>query len=381
MYRVHPRMRRTLLSSAVAAVIGSAAHAQVQVEAAAGSPTEEIFVTGSRISRQGFDSPTPVTAIDNDYLLDLGFVNVGAAVQQMPANKASLTPETNGFGSFNVGAQIANLRALGAGRTLTLVDGRRHIASTDTANVDLNLIPPLLVERTEIVTGGASAAYGSDAVAGVINVILDKNLEGVRWQADVYQTGEGDGTSRHSVRCRRHGALRRPRPFGHRRRIRGRRRHRLVRADARLVPRFAGHRHEPRQPHQRPAAQHHHEQRGARQHDLGRHDHRRVELGEHGAERGGFRRQPRLRHAARCERHTDARTLPVLLQAGRRQLRPQPDEDQLGLQRHAWRARIRRTARGLPRLLHVTFAGDNVRPAKGSVKKWIERYGDRTIPR
>ena len=105
MYRVQPRMRRTLLASAVAAVIGSAAHAQVQVEAAAGSQTEEIFVTGSRISRQGFDSPTPVTAIDNDYLLDLGFVNVGAAVQQMPANKASLTPETNGFGSFNVGAR------------------------------------------------------------------------------------------------------------------------------------------------------------------------------------------------------------------------------------------------------------------------------------
>ena len=129
--------------------------------------------------------------------MDLGFVNVGAAVQQLPTNKASLTPETNGFGSFNVGAQIANLRALGAARTLTLVDGRRHIASTDTGNVDLNLIPPLLLDRTEIVTGGASAAYGSDAVAGVINVILDKDLEGVRWQADVYQSAEGDGTSRH----------------------------------------------------------------------------------------------------------------------------------------------------------------------------------------
>jgi iron complex outermembrane recepter protein len=193
-YRDYPGLRRTLLASAVAAVIGSAAHAQ---QAQVGAATEEIFVTGSRISRQGFDAPTPVTSIDNDYLLDLGFVNVGAAVQQMPANKASLTPETNGFGSFNVGAQIANLRALGSTRTLTLVDGRRHIASTDTANVDLNLIPPLLLERTEIVTGGASAAYGSDAVAGVINVILDKDLEGVRWQADIYQTGEGDGTSRH----------------------------------------------------------------------------------------------------------------------------------------------------------------------------------------
>jgi len=197
-YRVHARGHRSLLGyAALAAAVAGVVDAQVQTPAAGEGATEEIFVTGSRISRQGFDAPTPVTAIDSDYLLDLGFVNVGAAIQQLPANKASLTPETNGFGSFNVGAQIANLRALGAARTLTLVDGRRHIASTDTANVDLNLIPPLLLERTEIVTGGASAAYGSDAVAGVINVILDKNLEGVRWQADLYQSAEGDGTSRH----------------------------------------------------------------------------------------------------------------------------------------------------------------------------------------
>jgi iron complex outermembrane receptor protein len=182
----------TAVASAVAAVI------ETRVQAQAGDAgLEEIFVTGSRISRQGFDAPTPVTSIDSDYLLDLGFVNVGAAVQQLPINKASLTPETNGFGSFNVGAQIVNLRALGSNRTLTLVDGRRHIASTDTANVDLNLIPPLLLERTEVVTGGASAAYGSDALAGVVNVILDKDLAGLRFQADYYQTGEGDGESMH----------------------------------------------------------------------------------------------------------------------------------------------------------------------------------------
>ena len=197
-HRVYPCARGSLLGyAALAAAVAGAVDAQVQTQATGEGPQDEIFVTGSRISRQGFDAPTPVTSIDNDYLLDLGFVNVGAAVQQLPANKASLTPETNGFGSFNVGAQIANLRALGAARTLTLVDGRRHIASTDTGNVDLNLIPPLLLERTEIVTGGASAAYGSDAVAGVINVILDKDMEGIRWQADVYQSGEGDGTSRH----------------------------------------------------------------------------------------------------------------------------------------------------------------------------------------
>jgi hypothetical protein len=91
---------------AVAVALGSGGIAHAQLE--------EIFVTGSRISRDGFDAPTPVTAIDNDYLLDLGMINVGAAIQQLPINKASLTPETNGFGSFNVGAQIVNLRALGS---------------------------------------------------------------------------------------------------------------------------------------------------------------------------------------------------------------------------------------------------------------------------
>ena len=179
--RFNARGRGALLGGAVLAA--GVAGAQEPGEPSAS--LEEIFVTGSRISREGFDAPTPVTSIDSDYLLDLGYVNVGAAVQQLPINKASLTPETNGFGSFNVGAQIVNLRALGSNRTLTLVDGRRHIASTDTANVDLNLIPPLLLERTEVVTGGASAAYGSDALAGVVNVILDKNLEGVRFQADL----------------------------------------------------------------------------------------------------------------------------------------------------------------------------------------------------
>jgi len=187
--------RGFLAYAAVASAVAAALETRVQAQG--GDGLEEVFVTGSRISRQGFDAPTPVTSIDSDYLLQLGYVNVGAAVQQLPINKASLTPETNGFGSFNVGAQIVNLRALGSNRTLTLVDGRRHIASTDTANVDLNLIPPLLLERTEVVTGGASAAYGSDALAGVVNVILDKNLEGLRFQADYYQTGDSDGKSTH----------------------------------------------------------------------------------------------------------------------------------------------------------------------------------------
>lgn len=176
----------------------SALGASLNVRAQSADPAlEEVVVSGSRIKRDGFETPTPVTTIDNTFMSNLGYVNVGKAIQDLPINKASLTPETNGFGSFNVGAQIINLRALGSNRTLTLVDGRRHIASTDTGNVDLNLIPSLLLDRTEIVTGGASAAYGSDALAGVINVILNKNLDDLRWEADVYQAQEGDGTSRH----------------------------------------------------------------------------------------------------------------------------------------------------------------------------------------
>ncbi|HEY5566330.1 MAG TPA: TonB-dependent receptor [Gammaproteobacteria bacterium] len=171
--------------------------ADAQPPAGPNERAEEVFVTGSRISRDGFDTPTPVTAIDADYIEGLGLVNVGEAVQQLPITRAQFTPLTNGWGSFNVGAQIINLRGLGPTRTLTLVDGRRHIPSTNSGTVDLNLIPPLLLDRTEIVTGGASAAYGSDALAGVINVILDKDLEGLRWQADYGQSAEGDGSSTH----------------------------------------------------------------------------------------------------------------------------------------------------------------------------------------
>jgi outer membrane receptor protein involved in Fe transport len=191
-HSIDPKPSQYLLGGCVLAIAAAGG-----VHAQPGPGVDEVFVTGSRISRDGFDAPTPVTAIDSEFLLDLGYVNVGAAIQQLPSNKATLTPETNGFGSFNVGAQIANLRALGSNRTLTLVDGRRHIPSTDTANVDLNLIPPLLLDRTEIVTGGASAAYGSDALAGVINVILDKDLEGVRWQMDYGQTSRSEGEAVH----------------------------------------------------------------------------------------------------------------------------------------------------------------------------------------
>ncbi|MEJ1963387.1 MAG: TonB-dependent receptor [Gammaproteobacteria bacterium] len=159
---------------------------------------EQVVITGSRIARSGFDTPSPVTTMGEDELRSLSVTNIGAAVSQLPAFRASTNPTTNGFGSFNVGAQIVNLRALGVTRNLILVDGRRFAPTTREGSADLNLIPSMLIERTDIVTGGASAAYGSDAVAGVVNVILNKKLSGLRAQVDYGVSNEGDGDDYHA---------------------------------------------------------------------------------------------------------------------------------------------------------------------------------------
>jgi outer membrane receptor protein involved in Fe transport len=163
--------------------------------------SEEIIVTGSRVSRSGFDSSQPLTTIDSQQIENLGLVNVGDVVRTLPQNTPFFTETNIGIGNFNVGAQLANLRGLNpffGTRTLTLVDTRRVVPTTEGGAVDLTLIPSMLVERTEVVTGGASAQYGSDAIAGVVNVILDKDLEGVKAQVDYGQTAEGDGGDTHA---------------------------------------------------------------------------------------------------------------------------------------------------------------------------------------
>ncbi|MCP5143372.1 MAG: TonB-dependent receptor [Gammaproteobacteria bacterium] len=169
---------------------------------------EEIYVTGTRVTRTTFDTPNPITVLDNQYMEDLGLVNISDMVQQIPQNQAYVTPTNIGLGNFNVGASLANLRGMNpyyGTRTLTLVDGRRHVPSTNGGAVDLNLIPSLLVARSEIVTGGASAAYGTDAVAGVVNIILDTKFEGVKAQIDYGQTFRSDGDDFHGAFAAGHG--------------------------------------------------------------------------------------------------------------------------------------------------------------------------------
>lgn len=187
-------VRFLIFASASAGAAGTAAAASP----ATGTDTElqEVIVTGSRLST-GFTTPTPVTVLGADLIEELNITNVGAGANELPAFRATTTPTTNGWGSFNVGAQIVNLRGLGVTRNLVLVDGRRFAPVTREGTVDLNLVPSGLVERLEVVTGGASAAYGSDAIAGAVNVILDKDLTGIKAQADYGISEEGDGSNYH----------------------------------------------------------------------------------------------------------------------------------------------------------------------------------------
>jgi iron complex outermembrane receptor protein len=154
---------------------------------------EEITVTGSRIVRDGIAAPTPVTVVGAERLQNLGAPNVGALLNTLPSFRASSNPQTANISPRAAGTSLADLRGLGATRTLVLVNGRRFVPSTLEGSVDLNQIPTLLIDRSEIVTGGASAQYGSDAVAGVVNLILNDKLEGVRTDLQYSRTEEGDG--------------------------------------------------------------------------------------------------------------------------------------------------------------------------------------------
>lgn len=159
-------------------------------------PEREVVVTGTRIIRDGFQAPTPVTVLNiEDIQNGSPSNNIADFVNQMPSLAGSTMPANSrlNLSSGQAGINALNLRNLGETRTLVLVNGRRSVASTITSLVDVNTIPQALVKQVEIVTGGASSAYGSDAVAGVVNFILDNKYEGLKVNADVGVTDKGDG--------------------------------------------------------------------------------------------------------------------------------------------------------------------------------------------
>jgi outer membrane receptor protein involved in Fe transport len=172
-------LKRKPLSVAIATALGvvSASGAFMDVAYAADDEMlEEVVVTGSRIKRANIDSASPVTVFDQDEIKARGFTDVGYMLQRMPSMAGSpIGTTTNNGGN---GAVVVNLRGLGSNRTLTLVNGKRVVDGGD-----YQTIPATMIERVEILKDGASAVYGADAVAGVVNIITKKNYEGFEIEA------------------------------------------------------------------------------------------------------------------------------------------------------------------------------------------------------
>ena len=199
-----------LASGAALAIVPGAALAQVTTaepspatapadqEAAAAETaqtTSDIVVTGSRLQANGNQAPTPVTVVSADQLLNATPSNIPDALNKLPQFQLSTGPGrvSPGVTSLTNVGNYLNLRGIGINRSLILLDGRRVPATTDSGFVDTNTLPQLLVQRVDVVTAGASAAYGSDAVSGVVNFVLDRNFTGLKGVAQAGVSSRGDG--------------------------------------------------------------------------------------------------------------------------------------------------------------------------------------------
>jgi len=199
---------RLLASSIIAGVIGfaspsAAQTANTQTTSAQARPAQtqpsndateigEVVVTGSRIRRDPVNSPSPLIQVTREDLQNTGQSTVIEYLATIPALSNSQVP-TDTVGQLGVGGlALPNLRSLGIGRTLTLVDGRRHVGSNPgSLAVDVDSIPRALIQSIEIVTGGASSVYGADAVSGVLNFVLRKDFEGLEIDADYRMLNQG----------------------------------------------------------------------------------------------------------------------------------------------------------------------------------------------
>ena len=158
---------------------------------------DDVVVTGSRLRRDPTNSPTPLITVSGEDLQTTGQSTIIDYLATIPALSNSVVPsDTTGSNLGDGGLSLPNLRSLGSGRTLTLIDGRRQVGSNGgSLAVDVDTIPRLLIENIEIVTGGASSVYGADAVSGVLNFVLRKDFEGVEIDAaygQINQNGEAN---------------------------------------------------------------------------------------------------------------------------------------------------------------------------------------------
>lgn len=187
----------------LAATIAATPAALAQVESSDGAAStegrtlEEVQVTGTRVVRDGYEAPTPTTVVGEEEIKAASPANIADFVNTLPALAGSATPSTgqSSVSAGGAGLNVLNLRNLGSARTLVLLDGQRVVGSQPTGLVDINNFPQQLISRVDIVTGGASAAYGSDAFSGVVNFILDKNFTGFKAEASSGVTTYGDDNS------------------------------------------------------------------------------------------------------------------------------------------------------------------------------------------
>ena len=153
------------------------------------SVVEEIVVTGSRLPRRDLTAPSPITTIDRDDILGSGQPTLEGTLNRLPQVQPSFGRASNNPGD---GTAKIDLRGIGAGRTLVMLNGRRLAPAGIGSAIDVNNMPSVLIERVEVITGGATTVYGSDAIAGVVNFITRKDFEGFGLDASYYTTEQGD---------------------------------------------------------------------------------------------------------------------------------------------------------------------------------------------
>ncbi|MDB5456124.1 MAG: TonB-dependent receptor [Caulobacter sp.] len=190
------RLMLGVSSAALAFTLATHAQAQAQAPAAEAVQVEEVIVTGSRIVRDGYQAPTPVTVVATDTLEKTAPGSIPDGLNQLPQFANSRGASNPGASATSPAAgNYLNLRGLGVIRGLVLLDGQRVPPTSFDGTVDTNIIPQLLIQRVDVVTGGASAAYGSDAVSGVINFVLDTGFNGVKGVAQAGVSSRGDDRS------------------------------------------------------------------------------------------------------------------------------------------------------------------------------------------
>ena len=188
-YEIAHAIRGLLAVSAMIAASGAVAvHAQEQPGNPAGGNIETVVVTGSMIKRTDFDTPSPVQVVTAEDLRQSGYTSVSEVLRNIAANGQGTLSQSFGLAFAGGGAGVA-LRGLTVGGTLTLIDGSRMIPyplSDDGQRnfVDVSQIPFNVIDRVDVLKDGASAAYGSDAVAGVVNVVLKKSFTGFNVSAE-----------------------------------------------------------------------------------------------------------------------------------------------------------------------------------------------------